>query len=72
MLDLGAQNSTSKIMYTQVNAKIERNTEISMYILNITVCSGMFATLCECYVNYYIFDLKEDSFIMPVPTWYIS
>lgn len=65
---LGSQSSsTSKAMYSNLNDKIELISKWSyIFMIKIIVVGFSVGTLASCYANYYIFDLKEDSFILPV------
>ena len=40
-------------------------------MIQITIAGFTIGSLVSCYANYYIFDLKDDSFILPVPVMYV-
>lgn len=59
-------------MYTEMSAQIEQITEwIFFYMDDIFMCCVLIGALGQCYINYYIFDLGEESFILPIPIWYV-
>lgn len=72
IFDVGAKKPASINTYTDLNEKIELITKwIFLYVVDVTVCSVAILALCACYVSYYIFDMKEESFILPVMMSYV-
>lgn len=55
-------------VYTQLNEKIERISKwIYLAVLVVSIGGvGLFTTLLS-YINYFIFDMEDDSFIVPIP-----
>lgn len=55
-------------MYTELNEKIERFSKWAhFFMIDVFVYGFTIGSLCQCYANYYVFDLKEDSFHLPIP-----
>lgn len=67
--EIGSQsNSASKTMYSNLSEKIKHISKWTyVFMMQIIVVGFASGTLASCYANYYIFDLKEESFILPVP-----
>lgn len=58
----------STLLYTELNEKIESASEWSLFILVKFVFVGtVLPLLYVCGVNYYVYNLGEDSFYRPWP-----
>lgn len=69
----GMQNPDSKIMYTEFNREFEN---FGKWV-RIVVFYGSLGVTTICYiimtyVNYYILDLKDESFVLTSPVMYVS
>lgn len=65
-------SSTSKHIYISLNEKIELITKwLCMHMLKAMTVVCAIGGLVLCYVNYYIFDLKDESFIVPIPIMFV-
>lgn len=62
----------STILYTELNDKIESASEWSLFILVKTVFAGtVLPLLYVCSMNFYVYDLGEDSFYLPWPMLWV-
>lgn len=69
LFEIGGQsNPALKITYADLNRKIELFTKWACkYIIEMMIVSFAIASIGASYANYYIFDLKDDSFVLPIP-----
>lgn len=55
-------------VYTQLNEKIERISKwIYLAVLVVSIGGVGLFTILLSYINYFIFDMEDDSFIVPIP-----
>lgn len=63
-----AYEPTSTVIYEEFNANIERASKIFHFILTRLVPMGTILPLSLLsMVNYFIFDLADESFVLPFP-----
>lgn len=61
----------SRIMYNEMNEKIERISKLVYSIFVEASIAGLVVPpLLITLVNYFIYDLKEDSYFLPTPVLY--
>lgn len=73
ILQSGLQDTISRTMYTIINGKIEKSTELlSEIMIKIVIPMGLLPPIISTIVNYCYFDLGNESFIMPCPMMYVS
>lgn len=71
-IEIGMERPASKIIYTKLNEKIERVSKWSYIALVYIAFGGCgLCSLFVSYINYYIFDLKDESFLVPTPLMYV-
>lgn len=65
---IGAHNPASMAMYNELNTKIERMSKF-FYILSVEIIfpASMILPLILMLVNYFVLDLKNESFYLPFP-----
>lgn len=68
LIEIGMKRPASMAIYTDFNEKIERISKLTYFAVVFTSLGacGLGAILLS-YINYYIFDLKADSFLVPLP-----
>lgn len=63
----------ARIMYIKVNERIEQWNKIIYCISAEISCAGVvLPPLLITSVNYFIYDLKEESYLLPFPVMYVS
>lgn len=70
MLAEGSHNAAAKSHYDELNGKIEQlsnliHVVLMEFILPATVVPALLLTI----VNFFIYDLKDESYFMPIPIW---
>lgn len=69
---IGMQNSQSKQMYNEMSEKIEKVSEILYFVLVKMTVPGVLLPSCLITIyNYFILDLKDESFFLPFPIAYV-
>lgn len=71
-LPTGWHESISRTMYAIINGKIEKVSKyLNMIQIKIIIPISILPSVITTIVNYYIFDLGSDSFILPFPMLYV-
>lgn len=69
-MSLGSFNADSFTLYRAMDEKIERTSKLIHVILTKIVAPvSLIPTFIGSMANYYIFDLDEESFVLPCPIW---
>lgn len=66
----GAENPDSKIIYTELNEKFERFCKYIYVAFLDTLGGGTICFISLSYINYYILDLGDESFLLSTPVMY--
>lgn len=67
----GSIGSESLILYHKLNQKIEKvSKQMDLVLVKVSVFIPFASAFVMSMANYYIFDMKEDSFYLPCPIWY--
>lgn len=71
---IGSLDSTSNAtMYAELNGKIEQMTELMYFaVVKLTPVGVMMPALIITIVNYYLYDLDDESFFLPLLVMYVS
>lgn len=68
----GLENERSKAIYKDVNAKVEKWTQLLNFsCMNITLPCLLVPNFIICYVTYFLSDAGSDAFFLPFPIWYV-
>lgn len=63
----------SRIKYDELNENNERISEkIYFYMVKMSLVGFLLSPLLTTVTNYYVLDLKEESFLLPAPLTYVS
>lgn len=64
----GVHNSVSRYVYNELTAKIERMFRVlDIYLVKMSLFGVTVPPLLNSAANYYVYDLKDESFLMPRP-----
>lgn len=67
MLSVGSVNSVSHAMYSKLNEKIERISNMMyLFIIKLTVPCVIIPGLLITMTNHFIYDLGVDSYYLPI------
>lgn len=67
----GLENPTLKVMYENMNEKIEKRGEMVHFaLMDITLHGIMIPNLIMSYFNYFTTDMDRDAFRLAFPIWY--
>lgn len=58
-------------MYTALNEKIEHTSKWIRFIIKLITVLVALPNLLVSYINYFIYDLEEESFILACPMLYV-
>lgn len=68
-----SENAASKIMYSKMNESIELMSLVMNIIMSLCAPSGIVPPfLLLSAINYFIYDLGPESFILPWPVEYVG
>lgn len=67
----GLHKAYAKCMYTALNEKIEQSSKWFHFAIKLTVVLVIVPNLLISYINYFVYDLKEDSFILACPMMWV-
>lgn len=70
---LGAYNSISRHIYNESIGKIEQMYRIfKIFVVDMSFFGVMVPPLLNTAINYFVYDLKDESFLMPRPMWCVE
>lgn len=70
--EIGAQSSASTSVYEEMNAKIEKfSKRLYQTLMGLIILTILLPAICVGLVNYYILDMKKESFDLPIPMTYV-